>query len=70
MRWHGWWARSNAWGISDEASLGDHALVIAEITAAMLESIFTVPGPLHDGAVIISQEKIAAAALKEEEDDD
>ena len=35
----------------------------AEITAAMLESIFTVPGPLHDGAVIISQEKIAAAAV-------
>ena len=35
----------------------------AEITAATLESIFTVPGPLHDGAVIISQEKIAAAAV-------
>ncbi len=33
----------------------------AEISAAMLESIFTVPGPLHDGAVIISQDKIAAA---------
>ncbi len=35
----------------------------AEITAATLESIFTVPGPLHDGAVIISQDKIAAAAV-------
>jgi len=38
-------------------------LLDAEITAATLESIFTVPGPLHDGAVIISQEKIAAAAV-------
>jgi len=35
----------------------------AEITAPTLESIFTVPGPLHDGAVIISQEKIAAAGV-------
>ncbi len=35
----------------------------AEITALTLESIFTVPGPLHDGAVIISQDKIAAAAV-------
>ncbi len=35
----------------------------AEITAATLEAIFTVPGPLHDGAVIISQGKIAAAAV-------
>jgi diadenylate cyclase len=34
----------------------------AEISAATLETIFTVPGPLHDGAVIISQDKIAAAA--------
>jgi len=33
------------------------------ITAATLESIFTVPGPLHDGAVIISQGRIAAAAV-------
>jgi diadenylate cyclase len=38
-------------------------LLDAEITAATIESIFTVPGPLHDGAVIISQEKIAAAAV-------
>jgi diadenylate cyclase len=35
----------------------------AEITAVTLEAIFTVPGPLHDGAVIISQDKIAAAAV-------
>jgi diadenylate cyclase len=35
----------------------------AEITAATLEAIFTVPGPLHDGAVVISQGKIAAAAV-------
>lgn len=34
----------------------------AEITALTLESIFTVPGPLHDGAVIISQGKLTAAA--------
>lgn len=34
----------------------------ADISAEMLESIFTVPGPLHDGAAIISQGKIAAAA--------
>ena len=35
----------------------------AEITAATIETIFTVPGPLHDGAVIISQDKIAAASV-------
>jgi len=35
----------------------------SEITAATLEAIFTVPGPLHDGAVIISQDKIAAASV-------
>jgi len=34
----------------------------AEISAPTLETIFTVPGPLHDGAVIISHSKIAAAA--------
>ncbi len=33
----------------------------AEITAATLESLFTVPAPLHDGAVIIRDGKIAAA---------
>lgn len=35
----------------------------AEITAPTLEAIFTLPGPLHDGAVIISQDKIAAASV-------
>ncbi|MFT5233251.1 MAG: diadenylate cyclase [Candidatus Krumholzibacteriia bacterium] len=35
----------------------------ADITAATIEAIFTVPGPLHDGAVIISQGKIAAASV-------
>ncbi|HPF70571.1 MAG TPA: diadenylate cyclase CdaA [Candidatus Krumholzibacteria bacterium] len=35
----------------------------AEISAATLEAIFTVPGPLHDGAVVISHGKIAAAAV-------
>jgi diadenylate cyclase len=34
----------------------------ADISTATVESIFTPPGPLHDGAVIISQGKIAAAA--------
>ncbi|MHA1154119.1 MAG: diadenylate cyclase CdaA [Alphaproteobacteria bacterium] len=34
----------------------------AEISAELLESIFTMPGPLHDGAVIISQDRITAAA--------
>ena len=34
----------------------------AEISAELLESLFTVPGPLHDGAVIISQDNITAAA--------
>jgi diadenylate cyclase len=34
----------------------------AEITARTLETIFTVPGPLHDGAVIIGGGKIIAAA--------
>ncbi len=33
----------------------------AEINAALLETIFTVPAPLHDGAVIIRDGKIAAA---------
>jgi diadenylate cyclase len=37
-------------------------LLNADISAPTLESIFTPPGPLHDGAVIISQGKIAAAA--------
>lgn len=33
----------------------------ADIHAATLESLFTVPAPLHDGAVIIRDGKIAAA---------
>jgi len=33
----------------------------SEINAAVLETIFTVPAPLHDGAVIIRDGKIAAA---------
>jgi len=37
-------------------------LLNADISAPTLESIFTVPGPLHDGAVIISEGKIVAAA--------
>jgi diadenylate cyclase len=37
-------------------------LLNADISSATLESIFTVPGPLHDGAAIISQDKIVAAA--------
>ncbi|MBT7311673.1 TIGR00159 family protein, partial [bacterium] len=34
----------------------------AEISAPLLESIFTPPGPLHDGAVIITGNKINSAA--------
>ncbi len=37
-------------------------LLNADVSAPTLESIFTVPGPLHDGAVIINQDKIVAAA--------
>ncbi len=37
-------------------------LLNADVSAATLESIFTVPGPLHDGAAIIAQDKIVAAA--------
>jgi diadenylate cyclase len=33
----------------------------AEISAATLETIFTVPAPLHDGAVIVRDGKIAGA---------
>lgn len=36
-------------------------LINGEISAAALETIFTVPAPLHDGAVIIRDGKIAAA---------
>ncbi len=34
----------------------------AKISSELIESIFTVPGPLHDGAIIISEDRIAAAA--------
>jgi len=34
----------------------------ARISSELIEAIFTVPGPLHDGAIVISQERIAAAA--------
>ncbi len=34
----------------------------ARISSELIEAIFTVPGPLHDGAIIISQDRIAAAA--------
>ncbi len=34
----------------------------AEISAPTLEAIFTVPGPLHDGAVIIGQGQLIAAS--------
>jgi len=36
--------------------------VNSEISASLLESIFTPPGPLHDGAVIITGDKISSAA--------
>ncbi len=49
-------------GIGLERWIRTGTVLNAEIKAETLESIFTVPGPLHDGAVIISQGKIAAAA--------
>lgn len=49
-----------------EISLGRWAKsgtrIDAEISSELLEAIFTVPGPLHDGAVIINQDRISAAA--------
>jgi len=49
-----------------EISLGRWAktgtLLNADISSELIESIFTVPGPLHDGAVVISQDKIVAAS--------
>jgi len=47
--------------LSDWIQKGVH--LDAEITAATLETIFTPPGPLHDGAVVISQGRLAAAAV-------
>lgn len=49
-----------------EISLGRWArtgtLINADVTSELIESIFTVPGPLHDGAIIISRDKITAAS--------
>lgn len=49
-----------------EISLGRWArtgtLVNADVSSELIESIFTVPGPLHDGAIIISRDKITAAS--------
>ncbi|MFH1844289.1 MAG: diadenylate cyclase CdaA [bacterium] len=42
--------------------LNTGTILNADISATTLESIFTPPGPLHDGAAILSQGKIAAAA--------
>ena len=52
--------------IEREISLGRWAKsgtpLNADVSTELIESIFTVPGPLHDGAIIISQDKIVAAA--------
>lgn len=49
-----------------EISLGRWArsgtMLDADVSSELLESVFTVPGPLHDGAVIVSGDKIVAAA--------
>lgn len=49
-----------------EISLGRWArtgtLVNDDVSSELIESIFTVPGPLHDGAIIISRDKITAAS--------
>jgi len=47
-------------GLRNYAETG--TAVDSEVTAALLNTIFWPGGPLHDGAVIISQAKIAAAA--------
>ena len=53
--------------IEREADLNELAetgvRVDARISQALLIQIFTPPGPLHDGAVIIQQGRIAAAAV-------
>jgi diadenylate cyclase len=52
--------------IEREISLGRWAksgsYLNADISSELIESIFTVPGPLHDGAIIINRDKIVAAA--------
>ena len=35
--------------------------VDAKVTAELLETVFTPPSPLHDGAVIIQNDRVAAA---------
>lgn len=51
--------------VERDASLAEYAgtgtPVDATITAELLQTIFTTPSPLHDGAVIIRGERIAAA---------
>ena len=47
--------------ISLDRWLKTGTMLQAESTAATLETVFTVPAPLHDGAVIIRDGKIAAA---------
>mgnify|MGYP002628773999 CR=1 FL=1 len=37
-------------------------MVNADVSSELIESIFTVPGPLHDGAVIVTGDKVIAAA--------
>lgn len=49
-----------------EISLGRWArsgtMINADVSSELIESIFTVPGPLHDGAVIVTGDKISSAA--------
>jgi len=49
-----------------EISLGRWArtgtMINADVTSELIESIFTVPGPLHDGAIIVSRDKVVAAS--------
>ena len=47
-------------GLSDVMESGTH--LDAEISAALVENIFEPNTPLHDGAVIIKDERIVAAA--------
>jgi len=53
--------------VERDADLGELAetgvRVDARITNGLLTQIFTPPGPLHDGAVIIQQGRISAAAV-------
>ena len=53
--------------IERDADLGEIAesgiRVDARISTALLQQIFTPPGPLHDGAVVIQQGRVMAAAV-------